>query len=116
MAVGRSGRAPTSGAIAASEAHVSETTGRRGDESAARCRLEIERAGTDGDARGKAGAWSLAIGGGTRAPPPGRRWTMGRRTDGESCAGDDVGLRWAGGVIGRPFPAGVSSRRGVPAG
>src|SRR5438132_13141937 len=113
MAVGRSGRAPTSGAIAASEADVSATTGRRGDESVTRSRLEIERAGTDGGARGMAGAWSLAIDGGSEAPLSARRCTMGRSTDGKSCAGDDVALGWTVGVIGRPFPARVSSRAGV---
>src|SRR5207248_7247900 len=112
MAVGRSGRAPTSGAIAASEADVSETTGRRGDESDTRCRLEIERAGTDGSVRGMAGAWPLAIDGGSGAPLSARRCTMGRSTDGKSCAGDDVVLIWTVGVIGRPCPAGVSSPAG----
>src|SRR5437868_5732078 len=100
MAVGRSGRAPTSGAIAASDAGVSKTAGRRGDESVIRCTLEIERAGADGGARGLAGARSLTIDGGIGAPLSARRCTMGRSTDGKSCAGDDVALAWTVDVIG----------------
>src|SRR5438270_13976005 len=73
-----------SGAVAASEADIAETTGCRADESVTRCTLEADKAGTDGCARGMARAWSLAIDCGAGGAPSARRCTMGRTTDGKS--------------------------------
>jgi len=115
MAVGRRGREPISGASAASDADVSEAMGRRADESVTRCTLEIETPGTDAGARGMAGAWSLAIGGGAGVAPSARRCTMGRSPDRKSRAGDDVALSWTVGVVGCRSSAEGSSRADVRA-
>src|SRR5438270_13057626 len=102
-----------SGAVAASEADIAETTGCRADESVTRCTLEAETAATDGCARGMARAWSLAIDGGAVGAPSARRCTMGRSTDGKSRPGDDAALSWTVGVIGCGYPADPSSRADV---
>src|SRR5256885_17063518 len=100
MAVGLRGREPISGASAASDADVSEATGRRADESVTRCTLEIETPGTDAGARGMARAWSLAIGGGAGVAPSARRCTKGRRPGWEAFARDQGALRLDVGVGG----------------
>ena len=115
MAVGRRGREPISGASAASDADVSEATERRADESVTRCTLEIETPGTDAGARGMAGAWSLAIGGGADVAPSARRCTKGRSPDRKSRAGDDVALSWTAGVVGSKPAGSLASSEGAGA-
>jgi uncharacterized protein YjbI with pentapeptide repeats len=112
VVVGRSGRAPASGAVATSTTAVGASTRPRAVESITLCNLDVEVAGADDSGANVSGAnvsganasganagvavWRLWIDGGVGTPSSARRCTIGGSTGVKSFggAGDDGAVSW----------------------
>jgi hypothetical protein len=107
VVVGRSGRAPASGAVATSTTAVGASTRPRAVESITLCNLDVEVAGADDSGANVSGAnasganagvavWRLWIDRGVGTPSSARRCTIGGSTGVKSFggAGDDGAVSW----------------------